>query len=179
MTIDILFAIIVLLAIFKGWTRGLVAAVFSLLALILGAAAALKLSGSFALYVQQETGHPSPLWPVVAFLIIFFLVALAVSLLARLLEKTLQLAMLGWANRIAGILLYAFTYAILLSIALWFANQLYLITPTMKTTSRTWPWLAPLAPWVIEAGGRVIPGLTGIFHQLEQFFQAISPLPAS
>jgi membrane protein required for colicin V production len=179
MTIDILFAVILLLAVFRGWTRGLVAALFSLLALILGAAAALKLSGSFALYVQKETGHPSPLWPVVAFVVIFLAVALVVGLLARLLEKTLQLAMLGWANRIGGILLYGFAYAVLFSIALWFANQLYLITPTMKTSSRTWPLLAPLAPRVIDWSARIIPGLTDIFQQLGRFFQAISPVPGS
>ncbi|HEX5553056.1 MAG TPA: CvpA family protein [Chitinophagaceae bacterium] len=178
MTIDILFAITMLLAIFKGWTKGLIVGIFSLLALILGAAAALKLSGSFALYMESESGHSSPLWPVVAFVLIFLVVALIVRLIARLIEKALQLVMMGWLNRIAGILLYGFTYAVLFSIALWFANQLYLIEPTMKASSRTYSWIAPLGPEVIAVSGQMIPWLRDIFHQLEQFFQSISPLPA-
>lgn len=177
MIIDILFAIILLLAIFKGWSKGLIVGIFSLLALILGAAAALKLSGSFALYMQNQIGHPSPLWPVVAFVLIFFVVALLVRLIARLLENALKLAMLGWFNRLCGVILYAATYIIIFSIGIWLANQLYLISPTLKTTSRVYHWVAPLGPRVITFTGDIIPWFKDIFHQLEVFFQSLSPIP--
>lgn len=176
MVIDILLGIILLLAIFKGWTKGLIVGLFSLLALILGAAAALKLSGTFALYMQGEVGHPSPLWPVVAFVLIFLVVALLVRLIARALEKMLQLAMLGWFNRLCGVVLYAATYIVLFSIAIWLANQLYLISPSMKTDSRTYSWIAPIGPKAISWIGNLIPWFADIFHQLELFFQNISPL---
>lgn len=177
MIIDILFAITLLLAVFKGWSRGLIVGVFSLLALILGAAAALKLSGTFALYMKSEVGHPSPLWPVVAFVLIFLAVALVVRLIAAVLEKALQLAMMGWINRIGGILLYLVAYAILFSILLWFANQLYLVSPSVKSASRTYGWIAPLGPTVIAYSGDLIPWFRDNFHQLEDFFQRIAPLP--
>jgi membrane protein required for colicin V production len=177
MVIDILFAVTVLLAIFKGWSKGLVVGVFSLLGLILGAAAALKLSGQFALYMNREIGHPSPLWPVVSFVVVFLAVALVVRLVAALLEKGLQLAMMGWINRIGGIVLYGFAYVIILSILIWFADQMYLIPPTMKVQSHTYGWIAPLGPWVISMSGEVIPWFKDNFHQLEKFFQHISPLP--
>lgn len=177
MVIDMLLAVTLLLAIFKGWSKGLIVGVFSLLGLILGAAAALKLSGTFALYMNQEVGHPSPLWPVVAFVLIFLVVALLVRFIATMLEKVLQLAMLGWLNRIGGILLYGFTYAILFSILVWFADQLYLIPPTLKAGSKTYPWIAPLGPRIISYSGEMIPWFKDNFHQLETFFQQISPLP--
>lgn len=177
MVIDILFALTLLLAIFKGWSKGLIVGVFSLLGLILGAAAALKLSGEFALYMNQEIGHPSPLWPVVAFVVIFLVVALLVRLVATLLEKALQLAMMGWLNRIGGIVLYGFTYMVIFSILVWFANQLYLISPSMKAESRTYGWVAPVGPWIISMSGELIPWFKDNFHQLETFFQHISPLP--
>lgn len=179
MVIDILFAVTLLLAIFKGWSKGLIVGIFSLLALILGAAAALKLSGSFALYMQSEIGHPSPFWPIVAFVLIFFAVALLVRLIARMLEKTLQLVMLGWFNRLCGVILYAAAYTVLFSIGLWLANQLYLIYPTLKTTSRTYTWLAPIGPSAIAFAGSLIPWFKDIFHQLELFFQTIASMPAS
>lgn len=177
MILDILFAIILLLAVFKGWSKGLVVGIFSMLALILGAAAALKLSGTFALYIQKETGHPSPLWPVVAFVLIFFVVALLVRLIARLLEKALKLAMLDWFNRLCGVVLYAIAYTVLFSIGIWLANQLYLISPTMKTTSRVYAWIAPLGPKTIALAGDIIPWFKDIFHQLETFFENLSPMP--
>lgn len=177
MVIDILFGIVLLLAIFKGWTKGLIVGIFSLLALILGAAAALKLSASFALYMQTAIGHPSPLWPVVAFVLIFLVVAVLARLIARLLEKTLQMAMLGWFNRICGVLLYTITYTILFSIGIWLANQLYLISPSLKMDSHTYEWVAPVGPKAIALAGDMIPWFKDAFHQLESFFQTISPLP--
>lgn len=176
MIIDILFAITMLFAIFKGWTKGLIVGIFSLLALVAGAAAALKLSASFSLYIKKETHHPSELWPVVAFILIFFVVALLVHLIARVLEKMAQFAMLGWVNRLSGILLYGVTYSILFSILLWFGNQLYFITPTLKSQSKVYPWISAWGPYVIDHTGTFIPWFKDAFHQLEQFFQNISPL---
>jgi len=178
MVIDILLALTILLAIFKGWSKGLVVGLFSLIALVLGAAAALKLSGAFALFMNREVGHPSPLWPVVAFVVIFLAVALVVRLVALMLEKALQLAMMGWVNRLGGVLLYGCAYVILFSILVWFANQLYLIPPTLKTSSRTYGWIAPLAPRIVSLTAEVIPWFRDVFHQLELFFQQIAPLAA-
>ena len=44
MVIDIIFVILLLLAVIKGYQRGLIVAVFSLIAFIIGLAAAMKLS---------------------------------------------------------------------------------------------------------------------------------------
>lgn len=176
MIIDILLGITVLLAIFKGWTRGLIVGLFSLLALILGAAAALKLSGSFAVYMAAKTGHPSPLWPVATFILIFLAAALLVRLIARLLEKTLQLAMLGWFNRFCGVILYVAAYITLFSVALWLANQMYLVSPSVKTSSRAYSWVASIGPRAVTFAGDIIPWFKHVFEQLETFFQHLSPL---
>lgn len=175
MVIDILFALFMLIAVFKGWSRGLVVSLCSLLALILGAAAALKLSTSFALYLQQELDNPSPLWPVVSFVLIFLVVAVLVRLVAGLLDRTLKLAMLGWVNRLAGVVFYLLTYIVLFSIGLWLANQLYLVTPSSKLQSHTYAWVEPIGPMVIGWVGTLIPWFKDIFGQLEHFFGALAP----
>ena len=46
--IDIIFAILIVIAIFKGYRKGFIIAIFSVLAFILGLAAALKLSATIA-----------------------------------------------------------------------------------------------------------------------------------
>lgn len=176
MILDILFAVAMLLAIIKGWSKGFITGIFSFVALIVGAAAALKLSADLAIYLQKHLDQPSPLWPFVSFVIIFFIVALLVRLMAGLIEKTLQLAMLGWFNRLAGIGLYILTYAILFSILLWLADRMMLLPETIKTDSRVYSWIAPLGPGVIDFTGRLIPWFKDIFHQLEEFFDHLSPL---
>ena len=176
MVLDILFVVTVLLAIFKGWSKGLISGVFSLAALILGAAAALKLSAQFAHYLQTETRHPSALWPVVAFVLIFLLVALLVRLLAALIERLFQLVLLGWFNRLLGILFYAMAYAVIFSIGLWFADQLHLLSPELKEASRSYGLIAPLGPKVMAGLSEWIPWFKDLFQQLEDFFAKLSPL---
>lgn len=176
MILDILFALAMLLAVIKGWSKGFIVGIFSLVALILGAAAALKLSADSSLYLQTQLEQPSPLWPLVSFVIIFFVVAIIVRLIAGLLQKTVQLAMLGWLNRLAGIAFYVFAYAILFSLLLWLANQMTLVPESLKTESKVYAWIAPLGPRVIDYIADMIPWFKDIFHQLEAFFGKLSPL---
>lgn len=176
MVLDILFGVAMLLAIFKGWSKGFIVGLCSFIGLILGAAAALKLSAGFSLYLQKQLNQPSPLWPVVAFVLIFLVVVLIVRLIAGLLEKALKLAMLGWFNRLAGILFYGLAYAVLFSIGLWLVDQLALISPEMKTASRVYPLIAPLSLQVIASLGDFIPWFKDIFHQMGEFFGNLAPL---
>ena len=50
--LDIIFAIVIVIALFKGYKKGLIIAIFSLVALIVGIAVAVKLSAAVASYFQ-------------------------------------------------------------------------------------------------------------------------------
>ncbi len=56
MIIDIAFALLMVLAIFKGLRKGLILGIFSLLAFLIGLAAALKLSAVVAVYLNDKAG---------------------------------------------------------------------------------------------------------------------------
>lgn len=170
MTIDIIFAIILVIAVYKGFTRGLIVAVFSFLAVILGMAAALKLSAVAALYVQQHWNVHARWVPVACYIGLFIGVVLLVRLGATALQKAVQLAMLGWVDRLGGIVLYVGVYTIAYSVLLWIANQLYLLTPATKMQSIVYPWIAGWGPWVIELLGKLVPVFKDAFTQLEHFF---------
>ncbi|HMW27400.1 MAG TPA: CvpA family protein, partial [Ferruginibacter sp.] len=66
MLIDLAFGVLMLLAIFKGYQKGFVIAVFSLLAFIIGLAAALKLSTVVAAYLHDSTSISVRWLPLVA-----------------------------------------------------------------------------------------------------------------
>jgi membrane protein required for colicin V production len=162
------------LAVYKGYTKGLIIAVCSLVAWVLGLAAALKLSSVSAVYLHDHY-HINTRWlPVITFILLFVAVILIVRLIGKLLEKVVQLALLGWLNRLLGICFYFFIYLVIFSILLWLANQLYLIPPSVKAASRSYHYIAPLGPWVINAVGHIIPAFQNIFHDLENFFGALS-----
>ncbi|MHB1921499.1 MAG: CvpA family protein [Chitinophagaceae bacterium] len=170
MLIDILFVLVVVYAIFRGFSRGAIIGIFSLAAFVLGLAAALKLTVAGTRLVEHILKFEASWLPIVIFLILFLGVAMLVNLLARVLEKFVQLALLGWLNRLAGILFYILLYAIFFSVLLWFANQLYLITPSMKESSRTYSYLIRLGPNLIRWIANFLPIFKDVFHDLEAFF---------
>jgi membrane protein required for colicin V production len=121
MGIDILFLLLMVLAVLRGLRHGLILSVLSALAWIAGLAAALKLSATVALLLKSSM-HLSTRWlPVLAFLLVFLGVVLVIRWGARLIEAGLDLAMMGWLNKLAGILLYAVIYTSVLSILLFYA----------------------------------------------------------
>lgn len=170
MAIDVIFAIILAFAVYRGFTRGLIVAVFSLVAFILGLAAALKLSAVLAAYLGQN-GMQGRWWPVVCFIGIFLAVVILVRLGAAALEKVVQWSMLGWINRLGGILLYAAVFMVGYSVLLWLANQLYWLSPEVKHQSVVYPYIEHLGPKVIEQMGRVLPVFKDVFAELEAFFE--------
>lgn len=170
MAIDIIFAIIMAFAIYRGFTRGLIVAVFSLVAFILGMAAALKLSAVLAAHLAQS-GMQGRWWPVICFIVIFLAVVILVRLGAAALEKVVQWSMLGWVNRLGGILLYAVVFVLGYSVLLWLANQLYWLSPEVKLQSRVYPYIEHLGPQVMEQMGRILPVFRDVFAELEAFFE--------
>lgn len=170
MWIDILFLLFMAMAIFRGWRHGLILSVLSGLALIAGLAAAIKLSASVAGLLGHSM-HTSTRWlPILAFVLVFLAVILVIRWGARLLESTLDLAGMGWLNKLAGILLYAALYTIILSILLFYASEIHLLSAHTMKASITYPFLRSWGPVVIDHTGKLIPFFKGMFVQLEDFF---------
>src|SRR5690349_5475773 len=107
MGIDLICLGLLVLALFKGLKKGLVLAVFSFLAFVIGLAASLKLSAVVAAYLGASTNVSARWLPVLAFALVFVGVLLLVRLGARLIEGALQVVLLGWANKLGGVLFYA------------------------------------------------------------------------
>jgi len=170
MGIDIIVLGLLILAGNKGLRKGLVLAVFSLLAFVIGLALALKFSTLVAGYLGEHTNVSGRWLPVLAFLLVFVAVLLLVRLGARMVEGTLNLVLLGWVNRLGGFLFFAFLYLFIFSILLFYADQLLLLKPTLKEQSISWPWLRELAPKVIAGLGTVLPFFRNLFGELAGFF---------
>jgi membrane protein required for colicin V production len=174
MIVDTCFIILMVLAIFKGYSRGFIVALFSIFAFIAGLAAAMKLSTVVANYLGNNAGITKQWLPVISFLLVFIVVALLVRLGASVIEKTMQLAMLGWVNRIAGIILYVVLYVVLLSVLIFYAIQVKMISDATLASSVTWPYLQPWGPLAMNGLGKLLPFFKDMFAQLQSFFENIS-----
>ncbi len=173
MLIDAVYMILLALACFKGLRKGFIIAVFSILGFIVGIAAALKLSALVALKLAEHTGVGKWL-PALSFLLVFIATAFLINIVGKLIQKTFETVMLGWANRLAGVALYILLYSIIFSVFLFYAVQLHFIKTDTTTTSVVYPYLQPLAPKIIDGIGKFIPWFKDMFSQLENFFSDIA-----
>lgn len=174
MFLDIIFAIIFVLAIIKGFQRGLIVGLFSFLAIIIGLAAAIKLSTVVAGYIGKAIKISDAWLPVISFAVVFIVVILLVRLGANLIQKTVEIAMLGWINRLGGILFYLAIYIIAYSVLIFYAEQIKLLQPDTAKESVTYSWIQPLGPKVIDAFAYVVPFFRNMFTELETFFEGIA-----
>ncbi len=174
MIIDILFAVLMVIAVLKGYQKGLIVAVFSIIAFIIGIAAALKLSTVVAGWLKDSTSLSGKWLPFISFALVFLGVVLLVRLGAKLIERTFQAVMLGWANRLGGIVFYAALYIIIFSIFLFYAAQIQLLKPATIASSQTYSFIQPWGPKVIDGFGKVIPIFKDMFTDLSDFFGGVS-----
>jgi len=87
--IDIVFALLVIIAAVRGAFRGFVTEVGSMAALILGFASAIVFYKPVALLLDRQFGHS--MWnQLIAFLILFLLVYLLVKLVQRMLQNIIE-----------------------------------------------------------------------------------------
>src|SRR5215203_396069 len=174
MFVDFIAIGLIILAIIKGFQRGLVVAIFSLLAFIIGLAAALKLSTVVASYLGANTTVSQRWLPILAFAVVFFIVVLLVRLGAKIIEGGLRMAMLGWVNKLCGVVFYLLLYFFIFSIVLFYATQLHLIKTETIQTSSTYPIIYPMAPVVLDTLGSIVPVFKNMFTSLENFFDNLS-----
>ena len=174
MILDLVLIVILILAIIKGYQRGLIVGVFSLIAIVVGLAAAIKLSTVVAGYVGKEIKVSDTWLPVISFAAIFILVVLLIRLGANMIQKTVELALLGWVNRLGGILLYIAIYLIVYSVIIFYAEQVKLIQPETIQKSATYSFIQPWGPKVINSFATIIPIFKDMFADLQTFFGGVA-----
>jgi len=145
MLIDILFLTAMIIAMYKGARNGLIIAVFSIIGWVLGLATAWKFSGVAAYYLKGFLHLSGRTLSIIGFVAVFVIVMIIVRLGAMLIQKTAELVMLGWLNRLGGIIFYVLLYALIFSAVIGFAEKVKVISEETISSSRVYPWIKPLA----------------------------------
>ncbi len=174
MILDLIFVVIIILAAFRGYQRGLIIGVFSLVSVIIGLAAAMKLSTVVAGYIGKAVKISDQWLPVISFAVVFLIVVLLIRWGANIIERTVEVVKLGWLNRIGGIIFYAGIYIIVFSVILFYVERLRIIRPETIEKSVTYSFVQPWGPQAINTVGRLIPIFRDMFQDLENFFQGVS-----
>lgn len=174
MLLDLIFAVIILLAVLRGYKRGLIVGVFSFVAVIIGLAAAVKLSTVAADKIGKAVKISEQWLPIISFAIVFIIVVLLIRLGAKAIEGAVETVMLGWVNKLGGIIFYVAIYTIVFSVLLFYAEQMKLIQLETIQKSVTYSFVQPWGPKIINTFGSIVPVFKDMFDELEKFFDGLS-----
>jgi membrane protein required for colicin V production len=153
MTVDIVLFVPLLWGLYKGFRKGFIVEIASILALILGVYACSKFSDVVAELLKAHS-HLSSLYLSVCSVIIVFLgVVILVFFLAKRIQKLAEALMLGIANRILGAIFGALKWALLISFILYFFDILNqragIVSQATLEHSVVYTYLIKLAPLVM------------------------------
>jgi membrane protein required for colicin V production len=164
--------LLISLACFQGMKKGLVRSLLSFVAVFIGLAAAMKLSSTVAAYLT-EAGWENRIWlPFVSFVLVMAVVFIGIQWLGKLLEKTAEVLLLGWINKLGGILIYLFAYGLLFSVMLHYGKQLHLISEATIKASHFYSYIGPLAEDVFLWIGKIIPWLKSAVSEWEGYLNS-------
>ena len=172
--IDIVLAVIIIIGAIKGFSKGLILAIFSFIAYFIGLLAAMKFSTVVAEYLGDNSSLAKSVLPLLSFTIVFLVAVLLVRLSAKFVEKMVNFAMLGWVNKLGGIALYVVWYLIFISVIVFYAKNIGIVKQETLDESTLWPYIQPWGPYVIEHIGSIVPVFKNMFEDLRAFFDNIN-----
>lgn len=118
-TIDIIILICFLPAVISGIRKGFVAQVISLASVLAGAWLAFHFSQIVSEWLAGYLKQVSPnVLHIIAFTAVVTVVILLMALVSKALQGVIKIAMLGWLDRLLGVVLALVTTALIVSIAL-------------------------------------------------------------
>jgi membrane protein required for colicin V production len=147
--LDIILAVPLLWAIYRGFTKGFIIEVASLIAIVLGIYGAIH----FSYYISDLLKLKSEYSALISFAITFIVIIIIVYLLAKMLEKSVNLLALGFFNKLAGAFFSLLKVAFILSVLLIIINKIDyktgIIPEKIKYGSMLYPPVSSIAPLII------------------------------
>lgn len=101
--LDILLFIPIVIGAWRGFKKGFVIEIFTLLALLVGIYAGIHFSDFMAEILRENVGIESDYLPAISFTITFLLVGAMVFFAGKMIEKAIKVVALGTVNKLAGL----------------------------------------------------------------------------
>jgi membrane protein required for colicin V production len=165
--LDIIFLVPLLFALYRGFKRGLVYMLASILALILGVVGAMKLRPDMARFLDSIFDIAPQHLNIIAFAVAFVSIVILVHIVALLADRLIKAVALNFVNRALGMVFGVVVTAFVISMILWPINQVnqerQIIKPERIEGSLLYRPLSALAPAVFpmlkkEEWKEILPG---------------------
>ena len=114
--IDIVILVIVFVSAIIGAFKGFISQLASMVSVVLGIFGASKFTPSIAGYLKGFINASDTTLHIICFILLFLAIVLICILIGRAVEKIIDFSMLGWMNRLLGILFSVIKAVIILSL---------------------------------------------------------------
>lgn len=157
--LDFIILIIIISSAIYGAFKGFISQLASIASLLLGVWCAFKFSGYAAAQMKElfEIGETAVY--IVSFIIILVIVIIIGNLIGKAVEKIIHLSLLGWLNRLLGVLFSAMKWVIVMS----------LVAYVLNVINGAWH----IIPDKFFAGSHLYPHLTNLSHKIFPYLQSI------
>ena len=115
-TLDIILLICFIPGIIRGLSKGFLEQAFALAGIVLSVWAAFHFTTLVCTWLKPYFSVSETVLNVIAFALILVAISLAVLLLAKLLTKVIEMAMLGWVNKTLGLVFAIAVNALIIGI---------------------------------------------------------------
>ena len=115
-TLDIVLLLLFIPGIIRGLSKGFMEQAISLVGIILSAWIAWKYYSAVGQLIAPVLKASETVLNIVSFVLLLIVVLLVLILLAKLLTKVVEMATLGWLNRVLGLVLSIFVTALILGL---------------------------------------------------------------
>ncbi|MBW8324776.1 MAG: CvpA family protein [Prolixibacteraceae bacterium] len=148
--IDLVLAIILIIAAVQGFRKGFIVELASLAALVLGIWGAIKFSDWTSGFITDTFNYHSEHLSTIAFVITFIVIVILIHVLGKMLDNVVKAVALGFLNRLAGIIFGILKTAVILSIFLLLFDSVdenvHLLPAKQKTESKIYSPMKQLVP---------------------------------
>ena len=166
--VDIILIVVLLFAIVKGYLRGFVVEIFSLLGLFLGIYLAVKTSPSIVASFFPDSQYAMAISAAV-FIGVFVLIMIITGLSAKILKKAIDLTMLGFFDNALGSLFGLIKWGLYLSIFIWLFGSIDVRMPEkIVDESLLYPYIEMIGPYLFDILGSIMPFLRDIFDFMDE-----------
>jgi len=157
MWLDILTGTLLIVAILQGIRNGLIKAILSFFSLFIGLIVAYQLAGWVARLLKEYTKIESHWLPFISFIIVLLLILFLIRWISGLLQQTAEILMLGWLNKLLGIVLYGFIYFTIWSALVYFLQILGVLETAKMKDAYSYAYLQKWWPYCTEKMSQWLP----------------------
>ena len=166
--VDIFLLVILVLGAVRGYSKGLIIELFSLIAFFFGLFGAIRFSGPIATIFFADSAY-YPVALVGVFILLFVVLSLGINLAAKLIKKAVDLIFLGWFDNVLGAIVGVLKWSFLVSMLIVMLNAggMHLPNSDLKS-SRIYPYIENIGPNAFEALDTVFPFLKDILNSVTE-----------